>query len=96
MHGNWSTSMQETAIPICYLRHEEAHILGSQALEVQKRLLGEEHPDTLRSMHNLAYTNTYLGEHVQAKSLQKRVLEIQKRVLGEGHPDVLASMVNLA
>ena len=35
-------------------KSDEARKLHEQTLEIQRRILGPEHPDTLRSMHNLA------------------------------------------
>ncbi|OHW96068.1 phosphorylase superfamily protein [Colletotrichum incanum] len=57
----------------------------AQALKLQKRALGEEHPDTHNSMTGLA-----LSYH-----LQGRDLEIRLRVLGEEHPSTLTSIGNL-
>ena len=37
-------------------RWEEAEELQTQVMEKMKRVLGQEHPDTLASMHNLAST----------------------------------------
>jgi Flp pilus assembly protein TadD len=59
-------------------------------------LLGEEHPDTLTSMGNLAITYWAQGRTAEAAALQEEVLEKQKRLLGEEHPDTLKSMGNLA
>ena len=35
-------------------KYAQAETLDSQTLEIQRRVLGPEHPDTLRSMNNLA------------------------------------------
>ena len=51
-----------------------------------RRVLGEEHPDTLTSMNNLAETLRAQGDHDGARQLQERVLEVRTRVLGEEHP----------
>ena len=59
-------------------------------------MLGEEHPDTLTSMNNLASTLRAQGDYAGARRLQERVLEVRTRVLGEEHPDTLTSMHNLA
>jgi hypothetical protein len=64
--------------------------------ELRERTLGEEHPDTLASMNNLASTLSAQGDLPGARALQERVLEARRRVLGEEHPDTLASMNNLA
>jgi hypothetical protein len=66
-----------------------------QELDTRKRVQGEEHPDTLTSMNNLAGTLGKQGDLPGAKRLQEAVLETRKRVLGEEHPDALTSMGNL-
>ena len=58
-------------------------------------MLGEEHPDTLTSMNNLAWTLGAQGDHAGARRLQERVLEVRTRVLGKEHPNTLTSMLNL-
>ncbi|MBA3612786.1 MAG: tetratricopeptide repeat protein [Nitrospirales bacterium] len=58
--------------------------------------LGEEHPDTLTSMNNLASTLSHQGEYAGAVALQRTVLERRQRILGEEHPSTLTSMNNLA
>jgi hypothetical protein len=58
--------------------------------------LGDEHPDTLRSMNNLASTYRDLGRTKDAAALQEKVLEARGRILGDEHPDTLRSMNNLA
>ena len=70
--------------------------LEQRVLEVRKRVLGEEHPDTLRSMNDLASILQEQGDYAGARQLQESVLEAWKRVFGEEHPDTLTSMNNLA
>jgi len=59
-------------------------------------ILGSEHPDTLRSMNNLAATLKAQDDLAGARKLQERVLEMTRRILGDEHPDTLTSMNNLA
>ncbi|KAF1965815.1 HET-domain-containing protein [Bimuria novae-zelandiae CBS 107.79] len=77
-------------------RYEEAEELFVQVMETRKRVLGEEHPDTLTSMANLASTYRNQGRWKEAEGLFVQVMETRKRVLGEEHPDTLTSMANLA
>jgi tetratricopeptide (TPR) repeat protein len=77
-------------------RYNEAEELFVQVIETQKKVLGEEHPDTLTSINNLALTYCNQGRWKEAKELEVQVIEIQKKVLGEEHPDTLTSMYNLA
>jgi hypothetical protein len=56
-----------------------------------RRVLGEEHPDTLTSMGNLADTYRHQGRWKEAEELALQVLEKQTKVLGHSHPDTLAT-----
>ena len=67
-----------------------------QALDLRRRVLGPEHPDTLKSMNYL--TSVYIDQqrYAEAEGLDTQILEIRRRVLGPEHPDTLASMNHLA
>src|SRR5260370_42566242 len=69
---------------------------GGEVLEARRRILGEEHPDTLNSISNLARTLAAQGDLAGARRLEEPVLEARRRILGEEHPDTLTSMDNLA
>ncbi|KAJ7713476.1 hypothetical protein B0H16DRAFT_1702432 [Mycena metata] len=77
-------------------RYKQAEKLDEEVLEEQKQLLGENHPDTLHTMGNLAVSYSHLGEHQKAKELKVIVLEKRKQVLGENHPETLHTMGSLA
>ena len=77
-------------------RYSESEELFVQVVETRKRVLGEEHPDTLKSIGNLASTFWSQGRWKEAEELDAQVLETRKRVLGDEHPSVLKSMANLA
>ncbi|ORY18336.1 hypothetical protein BCR34DRAFT_670856 [Clohesyomyces aquaticus] len=77
-------------------RYNEAEELFVQVMQTRKRVLGEEHLDTLTSMANLASTFWNQGRWKEAEALEAQVMETRKRVLGEEHPDTLTSMANLA
>lgn len=70
--------------------------LEVQSLEKRKREFGEEHPDTLSSMANLALTYKDQRRWKEAENLQIQVMETSERVLGEQHPFTLMSVSNLA
>ncbi|KAH8797786.1 hypothetical protein DL96DRAFT_897628 [Flagelloscypha sp. PMI_526] len=57
---------------------------------------GVAHPNTLRSMNNLALTYSYQGHHCAALQLHEQVLALRKQILGDEHPDTFYSMGNLA
>jgi uncharacterized protein (DUF2267 family) len=69
-----------------------ARQLQQQVLEAMRRVLGEEHPDTLRAMQNLTITLWLQGDQVGARQLMGQALEAMRRVLGENHPDTLKAM----
>ena len=62
----------------------------------EKRVLGDEHPDTLTSMANLALTYSNQGRWKEAEELEAQVMETFKRVLRDEHLDTLTSINNLA
>lgn len=47
--------------------------LREQKLELQKRIMGNEHPDTLQSMSDLGQDQKVMQLHEQTLELQKRV-----------------------
>jgi hypothetical protein len=77
-------------------RYEEAEELQVQVMQTSKRVLTDEHPDTLISMGNLALTYSNQGRWKEAEVLQVQVMQTTKRVLTDEHPDTLTSMANLA
>ena len=75
---------------------EHARTIEESTVTAARSSLGDEHPDTLNAMNNLASTLHDQGDLAGARQLQERVLEIFRRLLGEAHPNTLASMNNLA
>jgi serine/threonine protein kinase/tetratricopeptide (TPR) repeat protein len=67
-----------------------------RSLEIRRRVLGEEHPDTLFSVTNLAALYMARGQYAKAEPLYVQTLDIRRRALGEEHPFTLLSMNNLA
>ena len=77
-------------------RYSEAEPLYQQALEMRKRLLGDEHPDVASSLNNLANLYDSQGRYTEAEPLYQQALEMRKRLLGDEHPSVASSLNNLA
>ncbi|KAF4631595.1 hypothetical protein G7Y89_g6532 [Cudoniella acicularis] len=77
-------------------RWNEAEAAITEVLEIQKRDLGADSPDTLTSMGNLALTYRNQGPWDAAEELEVQVLEASKTKLRADHPDTLTSMANLA
>ena len=66
------------------------------AAEESGRILGADHPDTLRSRNNLADAYRAAGRVNEAIPLFEETLEAQTQILGPNHPDTLTSRNNLA
>ena len=73
---------------------KHAEQLGVQVLDMRKKVLGAEHPDTLISMGNLASIYSSQGGWNEAEQLEVQVLDMRKKVLGAEHSDTLTSMGN--
>ncbi|TGO25601.1 hypothetical protein BPAE_0076g00020 [Botrytis paeoniae] len=77
--GQWNTAEQ----------------LEVQVMETRKKKFGVDHPDTLTSMANLAYTWKGQDRHKEALKLLEECVVLQSRSLGINHPDTLFSRTNL-
>ena len=73
-----------------------ASSLLSSAVTLATQDLGEEHPDTLSTMNNLAAVLYAQGILPGARQLNEQILQVRLRTLGQDDPDTLASMNNLA
>src|SRR6266545_940405 len=83
-----------------YLRsrgqYQLARELHEQALVGCRRVLGDDHPDTLSTMNYLAVTRRALSDLQGARDLHEQTLAARRRVLGDDHSGTLMSMYNLA
>jgi len=75
-------------------RYNEARKHFEQVMKTKKRVLGEEHPDTLLIMHNLALIFWIQGQWKEAEELEVQIMAIQRKVLCEEHPLTLTSLAN--
>lgn len=58
-------------------------------------MLGEQHPETLTSMRDLANLYQVQGKYAEAERLLTRALEIRRRIQGEQHPDTTNTLASL-
>ena len=56
---------------------------------MQERVLGGEHPDSLKTRHNIALVLNNQGKHDESLGIYQEVFSIRERVLGGEHPDTL-------
>ena len=89
-----TTTWRTTSLPRGSTR--EAQPLFEKALEIRRRLLTDDHPDTANSYNNLATNLHDQGKYAQAQPLFEKALEIRRRLLTDDHPDTAVSYNNLA
>ena len=73
-----------------------AQPLYEKALEINRRLLTDDHPDTARGYNNVADNLYAQGKYSDAQPLYEKALEINRRLLADDHPDTAFSFNNLA
>jgi CHAT domain-containing protein/Flp pilus assembly protein TadD len=72
-----------------------AEVEARRALEIRRKILGEEHPDVASSLNNLALLLRTRGDYAGAEPLLRESLTMFRKVLGDEHPNVAATMSNL-
>ena len=76
-------------------RYSEAEPLHLQALELRKRLLGDNHFDVAQSLNNLAGLYDSQGRYSEAEPLFLQALLIVEISLGKEHPKTKTTRNNL-
>ena len=69
--------------------------LFKEALEGRQRKLGEEHPGTLETKHNLAVLYREQARYANAEQLLLEAFEGRRLKLGESHPRTVESLKQL-
>jgi hypothetical protein len=77
-------------------RWVELHEIKSFLFRMTGTLLGEEHPDALASMNDLANVLSRQGKYRQVEEMHRQALRLRETVLGVEHPHTLSSIDNLA
>lgn len=84
----------------CYLRdrgfYVQAEPLLLQAFKLYEQETGPEHPDTARSLNDLAWLYYLQGKYEQAEPLLQRALTMREQILGSEHADTAVTLNNLA
>jgi tetratricopeptide (TPR) repeat protein len=76
--------------------YAEARPMFEQALAIDERLLGPEHPTTVSLLSNLATLNHAAGDDMRALPIAQRVVAIEEKILGADANDLAVSLGNLA
>ena len=66
-----------------------------QALAITRDARGDDHPDTVPTLHNLAWVLVDQGLRVQAQPYFERALAIQQQTFGEDDPRTVVSLNSL-
>ena len=77
-------------------RYDVSEMLERIVLRTRITSLGQQHPDRLKSMNNLALVLGSQGKYEQAEEIHQQELKLSEAVLGKEHPETLKSMNNLA
>ena len=65
--------------------HEPAEPLLRQALDIRRRVLGDEHPRTAQSLGNLGKLHLQKAEYAEAEAFLLQALELRRRLHGPDH-----------
>ena len=70
-----------------------AQPLCEKALEIRRRLLSDDHPDTALSYNNVATNLLQQGKYAAAQPFYEKALEIHRRLLTDNHPATATSTI---
>ena len=76
-------------------RYRTSKDLYCRVLETRRNVLGEKHPDTLRSMGSVAGLLYRLGNYEKSERMHRETLALREIELGKEHSDTLRSMNSL-
>lgn len=83
LHTRYNTEDDKTALPI-------------QVLRITENRLGEQHPDTILALEDLAKTCSELRSYEEAVQMMKIVRRRREQYLGVGNPETITASANLA
>merc|ERR1719506_3274941 len=77
-------------------KYEEAKVSYLAALEGRRRVLGDEHKDTLDSRHKMGILLDKMEDYEGALDYYQQALRGYEMVLGKTHPNTLTTIKNMA
>jgi eukaryotic-like serine/threonine-protein kinase len=93
----YRNSLQNLAIVSAYQgKYADSEQAFRESLELDRRRVGPDHPDTMADVSNLAATLLYEHHYPEAEKLYRDLLPNLRRVLGPEHPRTLLPAGNLA
>ncbi len=88
-HPGTLTSASSLAASVTRPEHQAARELGEDTLARRRRVLGEDHPDTLAAAFQLVGALMGRGEHHAARELNDDIIARRRRILGDEHPETM-------
>jgi tetratricopeptide (TPR) repeat protein len=67
-----------------------------ELFDASRRILGDDHPDTMRIRYLLAYADAHRGRLAEAEATFRELLDTQRRVLGDQHADTFITRLRIA
>ena len=77
-------------------KYAAAQPLYEKALEIRRRLLTDDHPDTASSYNDLAINLNFQGKYASAQPLLEKALEIRHRLHSDDQPGTARGYNDLA
>jgi tetratricopeptide (TPR) repeat protein len=77
-------------------QYEQARLVYEDNLVRRRRVFGDDHPDTLGAVNNVANALYLVGQYERARQLYADAMARHRRVFGDDHPHTLSSANNLA
>jgi CHAT domain-containing protein len=77
-------------------KYKEAEEMGRRVLNEKEKVLGNEHPETLKSVNILAITLRSQGKYAEAEAMLRQALEGLEMIVGNQHPLTLTTRGRLA
>ncbi|MBW1615469.1 MAG: tetratricopeptide repeat protein [Deltaproteobacteria bacterium] len=76
-------------------KYKKAISYYEKALNIYKKVYGEEHPDIATNLNNIGAVLEALGEYEKAIEFLEKALNIYKKIYGEEYPDIATNLNNI-
>ena len=90
-----ATCLNDYALMLLETGHgDEAEPMFRKALDIQRRELGEDHPEVANTLFNLALLCSERGDFKAAEPIQRQVLALDRQHYDANHPNVAYSLMS--
>src|SRR5207247_1278810 len=74
----------------------EAEAMHLEALAIQRKVLGGEHPEVANSLNDLGFVFLAEGKLAQGEAALREALAMKRKLFGKEHPNAVGAMFNLS